>query len=150
MEEKVVEQPIVVHRPVMPRRLDRRVRIELEDRICALFSREVVPCSHVREIKDDPHIFDIWCTLPRDMMTLMHHVVNSLTLIQSLLACTQSMSYPQSDEIPDDAHHDYLPPRALEKQLTSLHSPSHVSLGAKPFIDPPPLHCRSLHNIKMM
>ena len=84
MEEEVVEHIAVVQRLVMPRRPDYRVRIESEDRICALFYREDVPCAHVREIKDDPHLFDIWRTLPHDMMTLMCYVVDALTLIQTL------------------------------------------------------------------
>ena len=84
MKEETVEQPAIVQRPIMPHRLDRRVHIELVDHICALFSREDVPHAHVREVKDDPHLFDIWRTLSHDMETLMQHVVCSLMLIQSL------------------------------------------------------------------
>ena len=68
----------MLHRP------NRRVHIELEDHICALFVREGVACAHVREIKHDPHIFDIWRKLPHDTTTLMFHVVGFLTLIQNL------------------------------------------------------------------
>ena len=59
MEEEVVEQRTTIHRLVMPRRLDHRVHIELENHICYIFSKEDVPHAHVREIKDDPHLFDI-------------------------------------------------------------------------------------------
>lgn len=97
----------------MPHNLDRRVHIELVDCICALFSREDVPHAHVREIRGDPHILDIWHTLPHDMKTLMHHVVGSLMLFQSLRACIQDMSYPRPNEVPDDAHHDSLSTHAL-------------------------------------
>ena len=58
MEEEVVEQPATVPRPVMPCRPNRRVCIELENRLCALFARKDVSCAHIREIKDDPHLFD--------------------------------------------------------------------------------------------
>ena len=81
MEEEVVKQHLVVSIPIMQCRPYHRVHIELVDHICALFTREDVPRSHIREIKDDPHLFDIWRTLPRDMMTLMCHVVNAFTLI---------------------------------------------------------------------
>ena len=84
MEEEDVEQPPTISRPVMTHRPNLRVRIELEDHICALFSKEDVLCAHIREIKDYPHIFDIWRTLPCDMMPLMHHVVVALMLIWSL------------------------------------------------------------------
>ena len=80
MEEEVVQQPVGVQRPGMPCRQDHSVHIELEDHICALFARERVPHAHVREIREDLHLFDIWCTLPRDMMTLMRHVVGALML----------------------------------------------------------------------
>ena len=72
----------------MPRREDRRVQFELEDRIYALFSRERVPLAHVTQIRQDPHLFDIWNTLPHDMTTLMCHVVDALILIQRLRAST--------------------------------------------------------------
>ena len=84
MEKDAGEQPAAISRPIMPCRTDRRVHIELEDCICALFSKEDVPHAHIREIKYDPDLFDIWRTLPCDMTTLMHHVVGALTLIQSL------------------------------------------------------------------
>ena len=84
MEDDVVEKLIVVQRLLIPHRPIHRVLIELEDRICSLFSREDVLCEHVRDIKYDPHIFDIWHTLSRDMMTLIHLVVSSLMLIQIL------------------------------------------------------------------
>ena len=81
MEEEVFQEPTIVQRPVLPHRPYCRVCIDLEGCICALFSREDVPCAHVREIREDPHLFDIWCALPHDMMTLMHHVVDAMTLI---------------------------------------------------------------------
>lgn len=84
MEEEIVEQPVAVHILVMPSREDCRVHIELEDCICALFSREDVSCAHVRDIREDSRIFVIWCTVPHDMATLMRHVISALTLIQSL------------------------------------------------------------------
>ena len=59
MEEEVVQWPVGVQRPSMPRRPDSRVYIELEDHICSIFSRERVPREHFRGIKDDPHLFDI-------------------------------------------------------------------------------------------
>lgn len=59
MEEEVVEQSTVVSILFMPCRLDRSVHIELEDRMCALFSKEDVPRAHIRELKDYPHLFDI-------------------------------------------------------------------------------------------
>ena len=79
-----MKQPTEVHRLVMPHTLDHRLHIELKDHKCTLFSREDVPNAHIREIKDGPHIFYICCTLHRDMMTLMHHVVDALMLIRSL------------------------------------------------------------------
>ena len=88
LEEEVFQHPIGVWRPAMPRRLDRRVCIELASHMCALFSRKRVPHAHVREIREDPHLLDIWCTLPHHMMTLMHHVVSALMFIQSLQAHT--------------------------------------------------------------
>ena len=104
MEEEVVEVPIG-HGPIISCRLDCRVCIELADHICALFAKEGVLCAHVRDIRREPHLFDIWGTLPCDMMTLMCHVVGVLTLIQSLCASAQSKSSPQ-DELHGDAHHD--------------------------------------------
>ena len=65
----------------MPCRPDCRVHIELEDHVYALFDREGMPRAHVRDIKDDPHLFHIWCTLPCEMMTLMCHVVSAMMLI---------------------------------------------------------------------
>ena len=94
-------------------RTNRRVFIELEDPICALLAMEGVPRAHVGEIIDDPHIFDIWCTLPHDMMKQMHHVVSALTFIRNLQTCTQSRSSPQLDEVPNDAHHDSLSAHTL-------------------------------------
>ena len=99
--------------------LMRRVRIELAECICALFAREDVPCEHVREIKDDPHLFDIWSTLPCDMMKLMHHVVGALMLIQILRARTHNMSSPQPNEVPSDAHHDFSSSHFLKERYTS-------------------------------
>ena len=90
MENEVVQYHARVQRPGMPHRLDRRVCIELPDRICVLFSRERVLCAHVREIGEDAHPFYIWCTLPHDMMTLMCHVIDALMLIWILWDCTQS------------------------------------------------------------
>jgi hypothetical protein len=81
MEEEVVEYLATILIPAMQHRIEHRVHIELEDHVCALFSKEDLPHAHIREIKDDPHLFDIWSTLPCDMMTLMRHVVSSLTLI---------------------------------------------------------------------
>ena len=75
MEEEAIKKPASIQRRIMPCRLDCRVRIEMEDHICALFAREDVPHAHVREIREETHVFDIWCTLPCDMMTLMDHVV---------------------------------------------------------------------------
>ena len=106
MDEEVVQHPIGVQRSDMPRRIDRRVCFELEDCICALFARERVPHEHVTQIIEESHLFDIWRTLPRDMTTLMCHVVSALMLIRSLQARTQSGSSPQLDDVPDDAHHD--------------------------------------------
>ena len=60
------------------------VCFDLEDHICALFSRVRVPLVHVTHIIEDPHLFDIWCTLPHDMKTLMCHVVSALMLIWRL------------------------------------------------------------------
>lgn len=51
----------------MPCRPNHRVCIELANHICVIFNREDVPHAHVREIKDGPHLFDVWRTLPRDM-----------------------------------------------------------------------------------
>ena len=79
MEEEI-KQPIG-HRPIMPRRLDHRFHTELEDHICDLFVREGVPIENVREIRRDPYLFDIWFTLPHDMMLMMLHVVSAPMLI---------------------------------------------------------------------
>ena len=65
----------------MQYRSDRRVCTKLEDHICALFARERVSLAHVTQIIKDPHLFDIWHTLPHDMTTLIHHVVSSPMLI---------------------------------------------------------------------
>ena len=81
MEENDVPYLVGVQRPSMPHTLDSTVHIELEDYICALFSREIVPLAHVREIIEEPHIFSIWHTLPRDVKTLMGHVVGALMVI---------------------------------------------------------------------
>ena len=48
MEEDVVEQLAAISRPIMPRRSDHRVHIELTNHICALFSREDVPRAHIK------------------------------------------------------------------------------------------------------
>ena len=85
----------------------------------------------------DPHLFDIWCTLTHDMMTLMHHAVGALTLIQSLRDHTQSRSCPQPNEVSDDAHHDSPLAHPSGKQSTSSHSSSHASPDATTFTDPP-------------
>ena len=79
MEEDIKQ--LARNRSVMPLRLDRRVCIELAYHRCDLFVREVVPPTHVREITHDPYIFSIWRKLPHDMMSLMHHVVDSLNII---------------------------------------------------------------------
>ena len=91
--EEAIEQP-TRHKFVMPCRPDRRVHIELLDRLCGLFIREGVPCAHVREKKHGPHLSYICHTLLRDMMTPMRHVVDALMLIQSLWDCAQSRSSP--------------------------------------------------------
>ena len=135
MEEEVVEQ-LIGKRFVMPCRPNQRVQIKLENRICALFPREGVPCAHIREIIQVPNLFDIWCTLPYDMMTLMCHVFDALTFIQNLRAHTQSRSYPKPDEVPNDSHHDSPLANALGKRLTSPHSASHVSPDVAPFTNP--------------
>ena len=59
MEEEAIEQFVVVQTPIMPRRPDRRVCIELEDRICSLFAKEDVSSAHFIEIREDLHLFDI-------------------------------------------------------------------------------------------
>ena len=85
MEEQVIQHELArVHIHGMPRREDCRVRFELVDHICALFSRERVSFAHVTQIKEDQHLFDIWRTFPHDMTTLMHHVVGALMLIRRL------------------------------------------------------------------
>ena len=89
----------------MPCRPDRRVCIELANHICGMFLREGVPCAHVREIIQDPHLSYIWNTLPHDMVTLMCHVVGALILIRRLRASTQSRSSLE-DKVPGDTHHD--------------------------------------------
>ena len=102
--EEVVEYPIR-HRPVMPCRLDCRVHIEPSNHICDLFVREGVPCAHVTKIKWNTNLYDRWCTLPHDMMSLVCHIVSALTLIKSLRSCAQSM--PSSKyEAPNVSHHD--------------------------------------------
>ena len=106
MEVEVVDHPAVVQRLVMPHRLDRRVPIKLENHICSLFYREDVPHAHIRQIKDDPHLFDIWRTLPHDMRTLMRHFFGVLTLILRLRDHAQSWSSLR-DEVPGDALHDF-------------------------------------------
>ena len=88
MEEDVDKHPAIVQRPIMPHRQNHRVHIELVDHIWDLFSREHVLYPHVREIKDDQHLFYMWHTLPHDMTTLMHHVVGTnvdpkLTILHS-------------------------------------------------------------------
>ena len=103
----------------MPCMLYHTVHIKMEDHICVVFARDDVPCAHVREIKGEPHLFDIWHKLPHAMMTLMHHVVFSLTLIQSLRPHTQTWSSPQSDEVLSDSHHDYLSSHASGERSTS-------------------------------
>ena len=90
----------------MPCRLNHRVHIELEYHICAIFSWEDVQCAHIKDIIEEPHLFDIWCTLPLDMMTLMHHVVSALMLIWSLRADTQTKSSPHLSEVSGYAHLD--------------------------------------------
>lgn len=90
----------------MPCREDRKVRFEMEDHICALFSREIVPLAHVTQIRKQPHLFDIWRILPHDMMTLMSHVVSALILTYRLWARTQSKSSPQLADVPGDTHHN--------------------------------------------
>ena len=65
----------------MPHRPNRSVRIELANCISALFSRERVPLARVRDIIEDPHLFDILHTILHDMMTLIRHVVGTLIVI---------------------------------------------------------------------
>ena len=139
MEEEVGWHPVGIQIPDMPHRQDHRVYIELEDRICALFSKERVPHAHVTQIIEDPHLFDIWCTLPRDMMTMMCHVVNSLMLIQRLQDRTQYRSSHQLDDVPSDAYHDSLSSHALGEWSTPPQSPSHVSPDVTQFNDSPQL-----------
>ena len=79
MEEVVGH--IVEHRLVMPCRSDHRVHTEPVNCICDLFVREGVPIENVREIRRDPYLFDIWFTLPHDMMLMMLHVVSAPMLI---------------------------------------------------------------------
>ena len=74
MDEEAIKHPVRVSKLIMPHMPDYRVCVELEYHIFALFAKKDVPCAHIREIKDDPHLFDIWHTLPHDMMTLMCHV----------------------------------------------------------------------------
>ena len=101
MEEEAIEQAIG-HRLVMACRPNCRARIELEDRICSLLPREGVPCAHVREVRNEPHLSDICHTLPHEMRILVHHDVGALTLIKILWAHIQYKSYFQSDEVPGD------------------------------------------------
>lgn len=60
MEEEAIVNPAAVSRPVMPHRLDHMIRIELVDHICALFSREDVPCHHILERLKMTHIYLIY------------------------------------------------------------------------------------------
>ena len=105
--EEAFKKPIV-HRPIIPSRPNHKVCIDLVDRIYDLFVREGVPHAHIREIRLDPNLLDIWHTLPLDMRSLLHHVVNALTFIQSLRVHAWSTSYSK-DEAPGVFHHDSLP-----------------------------------------
>ena len=78
--EEAPKQPIR-HRAIMPHRPDCRFHTELENSICDLFVREGVSLAQVREIRRDLDLCYIWNTLPYDMETWMHHVVNALMLI---------------------------------------------------------------------
>ena len=142
----------IKHKPIMPHRSDVKVCTELVDHIYDLFVLEGVPYAHVRNIIWDLHVFDIWCTLPYDMTSLMHRVVGALMLIQSLRACIQSKS-SYEDVVPGASHHDsplahalveqstsplFFPLGLLVEWLTSPHSPPHAPLDA-PFTDWPTL-----------
>ena len=121
----------------MPCRQDRRVRIGLEDCICSLVSMEDVPHAHVREIKYDPRLFDIWHTLPHDMMTLMCHVVGAMMLMWNLQAHTRTRSSPHPNEVLSHAHHDSQSSHASGEKSTPPYSPSHASSYATLFSDSP-------------
>ena len=65
----------------MPRRSDHRFHTEMVYHICDLFVRERESLELVIEIRLEIYLFDIWHTLPYDMMLVMRHVVGSLILI---------------------------------------------------------------------
>lgn len=67
MEEEAIEKLAGVQRLIMPCRLDHRVYTVLEYHICAIYSTEDVSCAHAREIKEDLHLFYIWCALSSDI-----------------------------------------------------------------------------------
>ena len=74
----------------------------MEDHICHLFTVEGVQLTHVRDIKQEPNMLEIWCIIPHDMRLMMHHVFSSLTLIQSLRDDNQPTS-SSDDKFPDAA-----------------------------------------------
>ena len=80
---EVIEQ-LIGHIIAMPHRPDHRFCIELEDRICNMFVKEGGPPTHVREIMQEPDLFDILHTLLHDMTLVMCHVVDALMLIWRL------------------------------------------------------------------
>ena len=65
-------------------RLDSRLRMELGDKICALFVEAGVRPTTMRDIQADGRLVHIWRGMLCDMYSLMRHVIGATTLVTRL------------------------------------------------------------------
>ena len=76
--------------PFARHRLDSRLRMELDNELCALFVEAGVRPATMRDIQGDGRLVHMWRGMPRDMFTLMWHVVgatNLVTWLRKALRC---------------------------------------------------------------
>ena len=65
-------------------RLDRRLRMELGDQLCALILEARLMPTTMRDIHANSRLVHMWRGMSRDMYSLMWHVVGSMTLVTQL------------------------------------------------------------------
>ena len=61
--------------------LDARYRMELGDQLSALIIEAGIRPAHYRDIQGDDRLLHMWRGLPRDMYSLMRHVVGVMTTV---------------------------------------------------------------------
>ena len=81
-------------------RLDIRLRMELGDQLCAFFVEPGVRSITMRDTQENCRLVHMWRGMPRDMYSLMRHVVRATTLFIQLRRALQRYRHVR------DATHD--------------------------------------------